>query len=227
MFLVAGILAGCSSSDDNPPPPIPDVTVDLRGNITDINDQPIAGAMVNVYLTLNDSSAEDTATTNASGSYMVTVIENASVYFEVQASGYATVNSEIVSFATNQTGLNISIPTIAEAEAIIDAAFGGMALNLADKAWLAINVYNAGGDEQNGVTVSVTPIAAGGGAANCDGTLTGGNVTSAPPCNPARDGVMYLAYYDANTTVDISVSDDSASAPVRMGEVTFVELVVP
>jgi hypothetical protein len=62
---------------------------------------------------------------------------------------------------------------------------------------------------------------------NCDGTLTGANITTAlPPCNPDREGPMYLAYFDGDAEITVTVAGSAGDvvAPVRMGEATFFEV---
>ena len=226
-IMLAGLITivGSGSSGDDATAP-PDITVDLSGTVRADDGTPIEGVSVEVFLANALGAPEDTDTTNASGEYTVTVLESAPAYTKFAKTGYATLNSEFDSYAVNTSKLDIEPVTVNEAEAIIDTVFGGMMLDLADKAWLAVTVENANGDEVNDAAITSAPVVDGGGALKCDGTLTGSNMTVAP-CNPDRDGPMYLAYFDADhdsVSVTVSGSSGTVSAPVRVGEITFIEI---
>jgi hypothetical protein len=203
-------------------------TVDLSGTL-DASGTGFSGVAIKAFLVTAPTmdSEQASATSNTSGQYSITVLRNTDTYLELSSAGYATQNSRFGSFDQDAGGLDFGMIPENDAEAVIDAAFGGMALNLADKAWLAVNVEDANGNEVDGVSVTTVPARAGGGALKCDGSLTGSDITAAAPaCNPERGGPMYLAYYDANTEVAISAtgSSDAPIAPVRVGEITFVSI---
>ena len=227
LLIAVGFLVGCSSSDDTPAP-LPDITIDLSGTIEDGNDTAISGVTVNAYLAINDTSAEDTATSDTNGNFTVTVIEGGEVYLELQHSNYVTLNSRIASFDTDQIGLDFDMFTEVEADFVIGTAFGGgLALVLANHAWLGVNVIDATSkNELDAQTVVVSPTPQNEGATDCNGVIQNSSNITTAPC-PTRDGPMYLAYFDSNNDVTISVGGVIVNAPVRMGEVTVVNMEIP
>lgn len=230
VFLLSfSLIAGCSSSDEEKVAEVLNATVDVSGTVADLNDVPLSDVTVSARLVGADTEAEDEATTGANGAYTVTVIENASMYIEVSKTNYATINTRISQVATDVIGLDIGMPTTDQANFIINNAFTvGAGFNVASKAWLAVDVVDANDNEVHGATVTVSSSPAGSVTTLCDGTPSGStNVTSAMPACTFRNGVMYLAYYEANADVTITVSGVSQSAPVRMGEVTYVLIELP
>lgn len=221
VLLSMGLVAGCDDSDSSKVADALNQDIDISGTASASGGAPLGTVAVSVLNLANDASI-DTGTTDSAGAYTVKGIKDTESYVEYTRSGYASALSRVIDQDSNLAGLDVVMYTTAEAEAAIDTAFGGMALNLADKGWLVVDVENSGG-EVNGATVAVTAAPDGGGSTNCDGTLTGTNVTSAPPCSPARTGPMYLAYYDDNTIdVTVTVGSTTYKAPVRKGEVTYV-----
>lgn len=169
---------------------------------------------------------DSTGSSNTSGVYSVDVMKNTDTYLEFAKIGYATLNSAFDSYSQDTAGVDFEMLLIGEAETDIDTAFAGMVFALPDKAWLAVNVETIAGAEVDGATVGTSLTAGGGGALNCDGTLTGANITTAlPACVPPRVGPMYLAYFDAAAEVTISVGGSAVVAPVRVGELTSVTFV--
>lgn len=73
-----------------------------------------------------------------------------------------------------------------------------------------INVQDASGDDVAGVTIAPDPSPSGGGALNCDGTFSGSNITADPTWVPDRTTPMYLAYYDADAEIEITLLSLSA-----------------
>jgi hypothetical protein len=220
---VAVFIVSCSSDNAALPPP---TTVNISGTLDDAG-APVDGVTARALTVASGTVDNEEASTmsNAMGQYTIVFPLNAAGYLELSKTGFATLNTRIGSFDMNTAGVDFGMIQEIGAESAIDTAFGGMMFDLPDKAWLAINVEDAVGNEVDGATITVVPAPAGGGTLNCDGTLTGGNVTSAnPPCNPPRAGSMFLAYFDADTQVDITVSGSAeiVAAPLRMGELTIV-----
>jgi len=171
-------------------------------------------------------SQESMTTSNTSGVYSIDVAENTDIYFEFSEAGFATLNTQFNTFADDTSGIDADLLLTNEANDVLDAAFMGMMFTLPDRAWLIVDVENAAGDEVDGATITTAPVAVGGGALNCDGTLTGGDITTAiPACNPARSGPMYLVYFDADVEVTITVGTQALVAPVRVGEFTDIRVV--
>jgi hypothetical protein len=83
------------------------------------------------------------------------------------------MRTQYEAFSENTTGLDFEILSVANAETIIDTAFGGMMLDLADKAWLVVIVEDSMGIEVDGATITPEPMPAGGGALLCDGMFSG------------------------------------------------------
>jgi hypothetical protein len=203
-------------------------TVALSGRL-DENGTAFAGATISAFLVTTPAtdSVQSTVQSDVGGIYTVEVLRNTDTYLELSNAGYATLNSRFGAFDRDTSGLDFDMVPESDAEAGIDAAFGGMAFDLADKAWLAINVEDSSGNEVDGIGITTMPAIAGDGALNCDGSLTGSDITAAiPACNPAREGPMYLGYFDADTEVGITAtgSSDAPIAPVRVGEVTVVSI---
>lgn len=222
MAVLVGIVifSGCSE-DEIVIQPGPS-TVELSG-ILSHDGTPVDGALVTAYRADPPNTPVTVTDTDAAGSYTATIILGVSTHFTFDKLGYAVLNTQYRAFSENTSGLDFEVVLAADAETVIDIAFDGMGLDLADKAWLAIDVQDASGDDVAGVTITPDSSPNGGGTLNCDGTLSGGNTTADPACVSDRTGPMYLAYYDADTEITIAISGSSAiSAPVRLGAVTFI-----
>ena len=211
---------GCSE-DEIVIPPGPS-TVELSG-ILSHDGTPVDGALVTAYRADPPNTPVTVTDTDAAGSYTATILLGISTHLSFDKLGFAVLNTQYKTFTQNATGLDFETVLAADAETVIDIAFNGMDLDLADKAWLAIDVQDPSGDDVAGVTITPDSLPAGGGALNCDATLSGGNTTADPACVSDRTGPMYLAYYDADAEIIITISGSSPiSAPVRMGEITFI-----
>ena len=236
------VLASCGSDDDGgtgngnggdgggPPVLGPDTTATVSGTV-DREGAGFSDVTVIAYLVISSGTDDEQSATRtrSGGDYSIEVQENIDTYLEYSADGFATLNGRFLNLSDDLAGVDIGMITEDEADTVIDSAFGGLVFDLEDEAWLAINVEDQAGNEVDGATVAVSPSPAGGGATNCNGTLTGGSVTFAPPCAGGRSGPMYLAYFDNNNEIVITVTDTAGnqsvqmlSAPVRVGEVTFV-----
>jgi hypothetical protein len=166
------------------------------------------------------------ATSDGNGAYSVSVPDGSINYLEFSKAGFAKLNSPFFTITQDMPGIDIGMISQADANSVIGTAFGGMMFNLMDKAWLAIDVRDATGADIGGVFLTADPAPSGGGALFCNGLSTGANVsTGTPPCDPTRNGPMYLAYYDGDNTVTVTASgtSDTIVAPVRFGEVTYFE----
>lgn len=226
------LLTGCSNSGGGDAPIVvpPAATVNVSGT-TDLDGAPEDGVTVTSVLvtTAATDDVQSTTTSDANGAYTLTVLSDTDTYFEFSKANLATINTQFMQFAQDTAGLDYGMILATDVEAVIDATFGGMAFDLADKAWFALNVIDANGDEVDGVAITTTPAVVGGGALNCDGTLTGANITAAqPPCNPERGGPMFLAYFDGDAEITVTVAGSAGDvvAPVRVGEATFFEVVL-
>ncbi len=210
-------LSSCSSSNGDSPSP----TVFLSGVVTD-GAKLLQGVSIEVVDTGGRQIAS--ATSNSIGEFELKVQQGIELAIRFSAAGFTTVRSQNYTLISHVTGLNIVLQPLQTTESIIDTAFSGMTLDLADKAWLAVDVLNEQLDEMDGAMVAVNPAPTQGGTLLCDGTLTGGNITSAlPACDPPRTGPMYIAYFDAPTSVEVTINGIvTYKSSGRVGEVAYV-----
>ena len=220
------IVSGCSS--DDAAQAIADEFVAISGTIYSTDNPESSGKGepgVTVKGIYSDGNILNPSTTTvADGSFSLDVLKNDAVSVQASKGGFTTLNSAKEALSVNEPGANIELPTTAEAEGAILAAFGA-GPTLAGQAWLAVDVLDANtGDDIAGIAISTTGTTGGVVFTNCAGNDSGDVVTVVDviPCN--RDGPMYFAYFDTDST-EVTVSDGTSSqlAPVRRGEVTFLE----
>ena len=225
------VLGGCVSSDDIAEAILGTVTV--SGNVVDASNGDAALSGVSIKATTSGLPASQTydsstVTTDGSGNFSLKVAKDLPIYFHMTNSGYATFNSAIDSYASDQSVADVPMITTVDAETIIDAAFPTSSLNLADKAWLVVEVRDAtSGDDFAGVTIasSNAPTES---AYNNQNTCVNDYDAGAGPtanCTATREGPMYIAYFDAEEVIDVSITGTatgSQAALVRVGEVAVV-----
>ena len=214
------VLAGCSSDDDAPA--VVDVTI--GGTISDFStDALLAGVNVEGVYTSPGDADNPTTTTDITGFFSLPIKTNTAFYLHGTLAGYATINSEKGTVSTNESGEDIEMPTETEAQEIIDTAFGVATTPLQNVAWLVVFVEDENGNEVNGVSVSYLSALAPADFVytNCDGTDSGGEVTTGAPC--ADDRAMYIAYFNAEGDASVSVAGQTKIAPMRLGEITVLE----
>jgi hypothetical protein len=219
------VLAGCSSSSSSSPTTTP-ATVTVSGTVTNLALVPEPGVAVEGVYTTPGDAGNTTATTDASGNYTLTVETNRAVYIRFTKAGFLTLNSEKGTLTTNETGNDIEYPTTTETQALIDVAWNGTNPQLGNHAWLAVDVTDALDNEVNNETITSVPAVTDEVYTECDGTDSGGNVTTGAPCFADRQAPMYIGYFDATADARVSAaptSNDTRIAPVRMGEFTFVD----
>jgi hypothetical protein len=227
IYILAGItgvlfiLTGCSSSDDAVQV-IADEFVSISGKLTS-SANPAGESGVTVKGIYSDGNIlNPETTTDPAGVFSLDVLKNTAVSLQTSKSSFATLNSAKEALSVNETGLDIELVTSSDAESAIANVFSGPIL--AGFAWLVVDVIDSSDVQVNGVTISTTGSPIDTAATACDGTDSGGNVTIAPPCVPSRDGPMYFAYFDIDSTeVTVTAGASSQLAPVRRGEVTFLE----
>lgn len=221
VLLLAG-LSGCSSSSS----PAGVSTVTVSGKISSTaNPSPEGEPGVTVQGYYSDTATSDAANTVADGTYTLTVERNRAVSIKLSKGTFTTLNSEKLALTADITDFNEDLPTETEAEDAIAAAFGP-GPTLSGQAWLAVNVIDTNTDaEIPGVafTITGTPAPTDVVYTDCAGAGTGEVVTvvDGPPCDR---GPMYFAYFDTDSS-EVTVSDGVSSklAPIRRGEVTFLE----
>ena len=227
----AGLLSVIGSGDGFGDLVESDDDVDLSGRVQTEDGTALENVLIEAFLEDTVDIVQGSTSSDEAGAWSIVVPESEALTLRYSLVDYATQNTRFDSYSTNTSGQDIELVTAADAETIIDTAFEGLEFSLSDKAWLAIDVVDVGGNEVDGATVSVDPDEDGGGATFCDGTLTGSNITAAVPlCVPERDGPMVLFYFDASqSSVAITVSDisGSISAPLRLGQITSVTVQQP
>lgn len=224
VLALAFVLAGCSSSDSSSLP----TTVTVSGTVTNLALVPEPDVAVEGVYTTPGDAGNTTATTDASGNYTLTVETIREVYIRFTKPGFLTLNSEKGTLTTNETGYDIEYPTTTETQALIDVAWQLKGTNpqLGNHAWLAVDVTDALDNEVNNESIISVPAVTDEVYTECDGTDSGGNETTGAPCPADRQAPMYIGYFDATEDVIVSAvptSNDIRSAPVRMGEFTFVD----
>ena len=223
------VLAGCSSSSSSSPTTTPaTATVTVSGTVTNLALVPEPGVAVEGVYTTPGDAGNTTATTDASGNYTLTVETNRAVYIRFTKAGFLTLNSEKGTLTTNETGNDIEYPTTTETQALIDVAWQVKGTNpqLGNHAWLAVDVTDALDNEVNNESITSVPAVTDEVYTECDGTDSGGNVTTGATRPADRQAPMYIGYFDATADASVSAaptSNDTRIAPVRMGEFTFVD----
>lgn len=227
-FILAGAigifltLAGCSS--DDAAQVIADEFIAVSGQITDTSGTGVQDVNVEGVYSDPGGLLNPVDTTDTNGSFSLQILKNDAFYLRATSSTLATMNSAKAAFSANVTGLDIGIPTEAEAQAIIDTAFAVAPPVLANHAWLVIDIVNATtGDELNNKAVSTSVAPTDEVYTDCAGADSGGGVTAGAPCAGGRVGPMYIAYFDAPAEVNVTVDSTTQIAPIRMGEITFLE----
>ena len=174
-----------------------------------------------IYSTmLGETSPE---TTDASGLYSLVVLKDTPVSLQASKTGFVTLNSAKASLSADESNFDIEMVTSAEAEAALNQVFPGQ--TIAGSAWLVVNVVDSGDVDVGGVTISTTGTPTDTAATNCDGTDSNGDTTIAS-CITDRSGPMYFAYFDTDSAeITVTAGTDSQLAPVRRGQVTFLEFV--
>ena len=169
---------------------------------------------------LGETSPE---TTDATGVYSLVVLKDTPVSLQASKAGFVTLNSAKVTLSANEDNFNVEMVSSTDAEAAINQVFPGQ--TVAGSAWLVVNVVDSGDVEIGGVTISTTGTPTDTAATNCDGTDSNGDTTIAS-CIPDRDGPMYFAYFDTDSAeITVTAGTDSQLAPIRRGQVTFLEFV--
>lgn len=211
------VLAGCSSDDDGQA--FTDVTV--SGTVTDeSSDAPLPNVTIEGVYTSPGDADNPTATTDAAGAFALTVKSFTPVYLRGTLTGYATINTEKGSIFTSVTGEDIEMPTVTEAQSIINAAFPNELPLLGNHAWLAVDVYDTNDAEVAGKTITTSVAPLGFAYIDCTGAASATLATVA--CATRDDDVMYLAYFSAGE-VTVTVDGINKIAPLNQGEVTVLE----
>jgi hypothetical protein len=217
---LAFILTACSNDD------IADLlageSVSISGTITGTGGTSLEDVRIEAVYSSPGGALNPVTTTDADGNYVLQVLKNKSLYLHASKSAFATTNTVRATFDADMKAVNLAISAEAEAQSMIDTAFVSTAPVLINHAWLLIDVVNVNGDEMNGQAVSSTLVPTEQVYTACDGTDSGGDITTGAPCPDDREGSMYIAYFDSPGETRISVDDVTLVAPIRMGEFTHV-----
>jgi len=197
--------------------------VSISGTIFDLGNTGEQDVDVEGVYTNPGDLQNPVTTTDADGVFSMQVFKDDAVYLHASKTSFATINTARTSLNADVTGIERFMPTEAEAQAVIDTAFD--APLLVNHAWLMVDVEDANGNEVSGHTVSSIPAPVAEVYTDCDGADSGGDATTGP-CEPDRQGTMYIAYFDSTAETSVTVDTETQTAPVRMGEITFLEFEV-
>jgi hypothetical protein len=217
------VLSSCGGSGDDVAQLVAQEFYVISGQVTNGSSPEADVTVKGIYS--DGSPLNPSTTTLDDGTFSIEVLKNTPVSAQVSKSGFATLNSAKEALNANESGFDVELVTTVDAEAVIAEVFPGP--TLAGNAWLVAKVVDNTDEEVSGITISTTGSPVDTAATDCNGNDSSGDVTIAP-C-PSRDGPMYLAYFDTDSIeVTVTAGSDSQLAPVRRGEVTFLEFeVVP
>lgn len=158
------------------------------------------------------------------GDFSLQVTENDSFYLHASKSGFVTMNTKRTGLSSDETAIVIEMPSETEAQDIIDAALYALFFN---HAWLTVDVLTTDDAEANNQVISLSPAPVSAVYTDCDGSDSLASETTGAPCATDRPGPMFIAYYDYNGEVIVTVGDESQTAPIRMGEMTALQFKLP
>lgn len=217
---LALLQSGCSS--DDVAQAIADEFVAISGKISNLSDTGEPDVEVEGVYSNPGDALNPTKTTDVSGNFSLQVLKNSAVYLRATKSSFATINSAKAPLNASVTGLDIGMPTVVQAQSMIDTAFDASTPPLQNHAWLVVDVVDPVGEGVSGQTItsSITPTEFV--YTECNGTDVGATATTGP-CPTGRTSPMYLAYFDAASEASITVGGETQTAPIRMGEITALE----
>ena len=216
------ILTGCGGSDDAATTFVAQEFVSISGKISNLNDTGEPDIFVEGVYSSPGDPLNPTTSTDLSGNFSLDVLKGDAVFLRATKDSFATINSAKSPLNVNVSGLDIGMPTGAEAQSVIDAAFGADTTLLENVAWLVVDIEDVNGDGVIGQTITSTVSPADEVYTECDGT-DGGATATTGPCPGGRPSPMYIAYFDAAVEANITVGSETQVAPIRMGEITYLE----
>ncbi|MBT8134477.1 MAG: hypothetical protein KJO03_08200 [Gammaproteobacteria bacterium] len=218
----AAILSGCGGSSDDTAQFVPQEFVSISGKISNLNDTGEPDIFVEGVYSSPGDSLNPTTSTDSSGNFSLDVLKGDAVFLRATKDSFATINSAKSALNVNVSGLDIGMPTGDEAQSVIDTAFGADTTPLENVAWLVVDIEDENGDEVSGQTITSTVSPADELYTECDGTDSGLTATTGP-CPSGRQSPMYIAYFNAAVEANITVGSETQLAPIRMGEITYLE----
>ena len=222
------LLTACSSSDDAAQV-IADEFVQINGNVMNLADAGEPDVQVEAVYTDPGNPLNPVTTTGSDGGFALQLLKDTPAFLRATKSNFTTINSAKAPFTASMDVGDIGMPTETQAQEVIDAAFSAAATLpvLQNHAWLVVDVVDAAGNEVDGREINIPSASppADEVYTNCDGSDSGQSMTVAP-CPADRPGPMFIAYFDVEGEVEITVGGQKQLAPIRMGEVTALEFEV-
>ncbi len=216
------ILSGCGGGGDDATQLVPQEFYTISGKISNLNDTGEPGVVVEGVYSSPGDVLNPTTTTDSSGDFSLQVLKNDAVFLRATKDSFATINSAKAPLNVNVSGLDIGMPTGDEAQFVIDTAFDTDTTLLENVAWLVVDIEDANGDGVVGETITSTISPADEVYTDCGGADSG-LTTTMGPCPSGRPSPMYIAYFDAAGEANITVGSETQLAPIRMGEITYLE----
>ena len=216
------ILTGCGGGDDAATTFVAQEFVSISGKISNLNDTGEPDIFVEGVYSSPGDPLNPTTSTDSNGDFSLDVLKGDAVFLRATKDSFATINSAKSPLNVNVSGLDIGMPTGAEAQSVIDTAFGADTTLLENVAWLVVDIEDENGDGVVGETIKSTVSPADEVYTECDGTDSGATATTGP-CSGGRPSPMYIAYFDADGEANITVGSETQLAPIRMGEITYLE----
>ena len=224
----AYLVAACSSDDTAQI--VADESVTITGTINNLGDpaEAVSGVEIEaVYGSPGDAlNPVAFSNSNAVNNFSLEVFSNTPFFLHATKDTFATINTARTALNADITVDPVEIPTVDQAQSIIDTAFSST-VQLSDYAWLVVDVVDVNDNGVIGKTISIPPTfeTFGETYTNCDGTgSTGGETTG--PCPEGRQAPMYIAFFDKFGEVSITVGGQKQTAPIRKGEITVLEFEV-
>lgn len=225
ILMLSLLLSGCPTYEE--------IQARIRGEATItgiITDDSTGQGLDAVTITAIDPTGAftfDPVTTDSNGNYSITITRNVPVYFRLKKdAGYVDLNSWVDSYDSDESGVDIPMFTTTQTQDAVTRAFA-FNPSLTGWSWLFVDVVTDNGEDATGITITASD---GDGslidatATRCDGTNSGGVVTVPCLSGETRDGPMFIAYYDSDVDITVTISgarSGELSGPVRNGQVTY------
>lgn len=224
------ILAGCGNSADTVAnDAISNATSAVSGTITDDSNTtantPLPG--VNVECIYTGSLPCSSSTTDTSGNYSVTLLNNTDFYLRAALSSYITVNSAVKTVSANNAGNDVALLKISDAETLINSAFSPLTgLTMSSAAWLVVDVADATtGNRIAGQVVNPSPAGDADVYPDCATMQPVSPVaTATTACTAGNDNApAYMAKYSTTGEVTVTVGSQTQRGFLVNGEVLYME----
>ena len=229
-FSATLILSGCGgSSSDTATNVVNNATATISGTITDDTsttpNAPLSGVRVECIYTGSLPCSSDT--TDASGNYSVTLLNNTDFYLRATLSNYTTINSAVRTVTADDAGNDFGLVNAGDATDLLNFAFSSTTLTLGSAAWLVVDVVDASGNRLQGKVINES-IGAGTGNAvypDCATAKPASPVaTATTACTPGSDNApAYMAKYNTAGEVTVTALGQTQRGFLANGEVLYME----